>query len=293
MPHSLTDFEDWLRRGGTSGRALGEETISTYLRVARFISKSKSPTSILKPGLSLATKDKYVVVLRQWAAFTEDEDLVAKVSPGPGLRQLLRARASKLPEKVEAFTDEEVQRFLKVLERFKGRSPHWIWPAVSLQIHLGLRVGADLAGLRRDAVVDALRSERLAVMGKRDRMDYLPAGFVSEELEALSKLPKWGILADLISPESSGLPEHKHRAQAYQVYRRILLIIDGESQIGANKTHRFRHWAITNFIKKVAKGDFKRAQRFARHASLETTMRYYRTVDLSEDDEALAKLKEN
>lgn len=287
----IEGFEEFLRAGGATGRALGEDTISTYLKVAKAITRARSPLAILKPTLSMSTKYKYVAVLRQWAKFIGDVDLTAALKPGPELRRLLQARASKLPEKVEAFSDQEVKKFLRVLRKLKGQRPTWAWPCISLQVHLALRVGADLAGLRRDAVRQAIESGRLAVMGKGERMDHLPAGFVKEELEVLAALGRWHIVADLISPESKKLPEHKHRQQAYQVYRRVMEVLGEQAGIEATKTHRFRHWAITNFIKKVAKGDYKRAQRFARHASLETTMRYYKTVDLSEDDEALAKLK--
>lgn len=287
----LEDFEKWLRQGGATGNALGEETISTYLKVAASIAKAKSPTAILKRGLSMATKLKYVAVLRQWAAFTEDGELAAAVKRGPELRRLLQARSSKLPEKIESFTDEEVRRFLNVVDRLKGKEPAWVWPCIYLQVYLGLRAGADLAGLRRDSVMRAVRTEELAVMGKRDRMDVMPAGFMHDELEALAAIPGWDIVADLISPDTKKLPEHQHRENAYRNYRKILIAIDEVSQIGASRTHRFRHWAITNFIKNIAKGDLKRAQRFARHNSLVTTMRYYRTVDLAEDDAALAQLK--
>lgn len=291
MTDWLDQFEKWLRAGGVGGRGLGEETISTYLKVARMIAKAKSPTSIIRPDLTMATKLKYIAVLRQWAAFTNDDELADRVKLGPKMRQLMNARSSTMPRKIEAFTDAEVSRFLKTLERFKGGKPEWAWPCISLQVYLGLRVGADLAGLRHEAVVQAVKTGKLMLMGKRDRMDEMPAGFVRDELRALAVLPDWDIVADLISPESRGQPEHKHRAQAYQTYRKVLLIIDQHAKIGASKTHRFRHWAITNFIKNVAKGDYKRAQRFARHSNLETTLRYYRTVDISEDDAALAELK--
>jgi len=287
----LAAFERFLERGAASGRALSASSITTYMKVAKLIVKAKKPEKILVAGLSVSTKTKYVSVLRHWAAFTKDAELAEMVSGGPQLQKLLKNRESKLPQKIEAFTDAEVDRFLEILKVVKGGEPPWVWPCVSLQLHLALRVSADLAGVRRDAVESALVTKKLALMGKRERIDFMPAGFVAEELQMLAELPSWEIVADLMSPTTRKLGEYAHRQKAYEMYVRAMQVLGPKAGIVATKTHRFRHWGITNFIKKVAKGDIKRAQRFARHASIETTLLYYRTVDLEEDDAALAELK--
>lgn len=275
-----------------SGRSLGEDTIATYMRVAKLLERHRGHVGrLLKPDLSHSTKQKYVAGLRQWAVFTEDDELQARLRPGAALQRLLSPRQSRLPQHIEAFTDEEVRALLGVLDVMRGEPPLWIWPSVSLQIHLGLRVRADLVGVRREAVQNALTSGRLAVMGKRDRIDHLPARFVADELQELLSAGSWDIVADIISPESSESSDYEHRKAAYRVYRREILALGKSVGLDTGRTHRFRHWAITRYHREVARGDIVKTMRFARHKRLETTLRYVHSSDLEDDDERLAEIK--
>ncbi|MHC4643910.1 MAG: tyrosine-type recombinase/integrase [Planctomycetota bacterium] len=221
----------------------------------------------------------------------EDEELQAKLTSGPTLQRLLRPRESKLPEEIEAFIPEEIKKFLDILDMLKGKDPVWIWPCVSLQVHLGLRAGADLAGLRHDAVAKAVKLSRLTLMGKRGKIHQLPAGFVREELKALLEIPGWHTVADIISPDTAEEPEHLHREASYRIYRGALISIGEIAGIDASKTHRFRHWAITNFYYNVSGKDLLQTQRFARHASIMTTARYIKSIEVGVIDEQLAELK--
>lgn len=288
--HDLEPFRKWLRK------RIGEGSTATYLRAVES-ALTQFPNDplkfVLQKHLSYSTRHTYLAALRSWAEYAEDEDLQTRLH-APELRRVFRdsrreEHRSRDRHDVQPFSPEEEKRIYDVLKRWRedDELPAWQWPAVSMMFSLGLRAGADLAGLTHRDVDAALRSGvELVIVTKGNKERAVPAVLVLEELRALSELSQpWEILADLIVTDRSDGSSRKV-TNAYERLRLCVKKLADDVGIPQREmhTHRFRHSAA-NRLYEVTK-DIKKVQEFLGHNDAKTTMGYlkkHRTEAIGED----------
>jgi len=280
----LDKFAVWLAKPTqTRFRGLSDHTIKIYISIMKNALKTPDlPLHIFKKDLSASTRRLYRAVLLQWADFTKDGQFLEEVK---AIR--VEQRGTKPVKVTTAFTDEEMDRFYEVLDRAKGSDPLWVWPALRIFAHLGLRAGIDLCGLQKSALKEALRTGFLQLWTKRERRRNVPIAMLTEEAAMLVALPKWVILADLIAPQA----EPKNReTTAYMYVRKWLLLIGQQAGIDSKEiqSRRFRNTAAQDLYKLTK--DVHLVQGFLGHSSIETTVRYLNPDRSDELNEAMMEL---
>lgn len=290
MKKDLTKFRDFLRK------RLSEGSAATYIRAVEG-ALEHSPQDLLKfalqKHLSHSTKHTYLAALRSWAEFVGDESLQEKLHSVELRRKLRDSRREEHRTRgrhvVQPFSKDEERRVYDVLRRWRADDslPVWQWPAVSMMFMLGLRAGADLAGLARNDVEAALRSGiELVIVTKGAKERTVPAILVMDELQYLIALEQpWEVLADLIVSDRA--PDSKRKVQnAYERLRLCVKRLAEEADIPAAEmhTHRFRHNAANRLYE--ATKDVVKVQKFLGHEDNKTTLGYLKgdsTAAIGED----------
>lgn len=276
---------------------LEERSIRTYVNAVRLAlaTNPDEPWVVLRrKKLTKKTKVTYRAALKRWAEFTRDEELL-EILDSRQVKKFLTMRGGKPPKRTKALTEEEVGLILDQLheqyhyddlhEDLSERTHAWVWPCLSLMIKLALRANVDLTWISRDAVKEALRNGiTLTLVTKGGRERDAPIGQVKEELEMLMAIPKWTVLAELISP--AALPVRRHDA-AYEKVRRCLKSLAEDAGLDPKEvhTHRFRHAAALWLLKET--GDIFLVRDLLGHTSVRTTELYLQTSRTGEINAAL------
>jgi len=236
-----------------------------------------------------ATKRLYRAALLRWARWRDDGTLEEALSSRAAVKMMRGGKGSLRSKIVTPLTEEQAEAFDEALDAYRDEEPVWLWPCLRLMTQLGLRAGADLAHVQREAVEEAQETGVLRIWTKRDReRDLAVEGIVDEELAALLELGDWDEVADLISPRSA---KARRAAAAYEQVRRWVKRVADEAGLDADEvwTHRFRHTMARRLYD--AEGDILDVKDFLGHSSVATTERYLRGSRTRRVGDALRRLK--
>lgn len=285
-------FETYLKESWFS-----DKTVETYVRTVKLLLR-KYPDDLIKgiknKKISASTRQTYRAALKQWADFTNDEELMREIDSKDlqrTLKKMHRGQASNA-QATQPFTNDEIASILEALDEWAYNSEvqTWVWPSLRLLIKLGLRAGVDLACIERKAVKKAIDNEEVLIIStKGEELRNLPISTVLEELEILYAHKDWEILADLIAPYSQ--PKTRTDA-AYDAISRYLKAAAQKAGIDPSTVHphRFRHTAAHQLFEKTH--DLMLVRDFLGHKSVSTTEKYLksnrtsRLNDVLKDEEA-------
>lgn len=274
--HDTDGFQTWLHKRGR-GRSASQyiQVINGYLD-----DPGTYETKITSSSLSPNYRRHLAAVLRQWAKYTKNKDLIAHLEE---LR--LPAPIPKGPK--EPFDRET---WFSILDEIEGadylKSSEKL--VCSLVATRGIRVG-DALRITRKEIQQALKTGLLVFEGKRERRTTFSAAPIAEYLEELLGLP-WGSRARvrwLVSPRSAD----DHRAQRNArnriglAFKRVADNLDIEPE--DMHSHKFRHTYATHYLSEM-KGDeeaiFKLQQQMG-WARLDTAQNYLRRSRRGELDQ--------
>lgn len=301
MTHSLDAFQDHL------AETLSQNTAVTYAKALEQALRDY-PDDLLgilrRHGIRHSTRQTYRAALRQWAEWTGDDHLLARVVSSQVRRELKAAVREQHGRqarryRVEPFSEAEEEAIRRTLREWRehfDRAPDgalaWRWPAISMMFALGLRAGADLALLTKADVDAALRDGvELVIASKGDKDRALPAVLVVDELKALRRLRggRWKVLAEVISPGAKSPVD-----AAYERLRRMVKQLAAEAGLDPEGVHphRFRHSAAHRLYE--ATGDLVKVKRFLGHENIDTTLRYLKAKQTQEiGNDLLAAMRRN
>jgi integrase len=203
-------------------------------------------------------------------------------------RRFLRSRRSKYGSMNKGFTDEELERFLSVIDDPKA---HLLF---SYQAILGLRIGEAI----RVNISDMnLKSRELRIFSEKSgKTDYLliPEKLFDATLHYINSYEKeiasakgYLFFSFAHGRRTQRTEPHITRETARDVFHSFIKKAGLEEiygySVGARpkplyrlSPHSLRHYAITNFCRKNG-GNVMLAGKFARHTNLQTTMIYIHT----------------
>lgn len=254
-----------------SDQGLAKSTIYVYigyLKAAIRTVGTGSLTGYLDGDIAATTRASAYTAIKHWAEFTSDEDLLAELNH-PTLRKSLKGRGKRASKVTRPMTGDELDAFLKTLERTKGRSPEWVWPCVTILLRLGLRARVDLCRLRRAEITEGLRSGRLQLETKGGRMRAVPISPAKEAFSELLRTGKWETVAEAIV----GIDDPK---RAYEEIYKAVKGLAKAAGIDHKEVHphRLRHTAAHRLWEKTK--DILKVRDFLGHAHVATTERYLR-----------------
>jgi integrase len=266
--NNFSEFREWLMEE----QGLGDRTAHTYYKAVKSMAKRKNMIAALRDDRAASTKHLYWAALKQWAKFSQDEELAQEVD-SPKIRRLAMKTGSPA-QAIEPYTEEEVNTFRTALDRLRGAPgvEPWVWPAVSLMLTLGLRARVDLCRLTRKSSEEGIRTGRLIIRTKRDKFRTLPADLVEEELQKLLDIPKWKYLYEVMAPSSIDSES--------LAYRRLVRVLKQVAELSGLdpatiRSHRFRHTAAMQLYE-ASGHDIRLVQQFLGHDQLQTTVGYLR-----------------
>lgn len=272
----LVEFETYLEDQG-----LAERSIQTYLGWMKRLLKRKNVLAVFEDeNICVLTKKGIAATLRHWARFSTNNKLLEAIDSPKVTRQI-----KKPPEDPSRITQplspEESKALVRVLGRYKGKPPLWVWPCFRLCLKLGLRVRVDLLRITRSRAVASLKEGRLQIRTKRDKERSVPSDIVREELQALLALKPWSTLYELISDDE---------ATAYRTVYRALKSLAAKAGIDPRTVypHRLRHTAADRIYEET--GDILLVRDLLGHEDVSTSGGYLRGDRINTINTALTKI---
>jgi integrase len=215
--------------------------------------------------------------------------------------RFLRRRTPKYGSMNKGFTEEELQRFFRVIE---DPRLHLLF---SFQAILGLRIGEvvrvhikDVNLKTRELKIETEKAKTLDFLLIPDQLFSMALNYIQNFETEIVKAGGYLFFAKdkhmSISYARQEFNKYIHKAKLYEVY--------GYSNDAKPRTltrlttHSLRHYAITNHAKKN-NGNVVLVNKFARHQRLQTTMTYvytskeelYRSIERAQDTELLNRIR--
>lgn len=260
--NDLAGFEEWLRR-----RNLSEGTVQLYRSHLKAAWRAPRPEARLLSG-NLAPKTLAAVraALLSWATFVEDAVLTKRI------KEIRLPKPVRLRPKLPL----EKKDWLKLIDRIQA-SPALDNPCkacLGLIAVRGLRV-SDVLRLRRDEILEALRTGQLsAVLKGNRRVEYSVTGNFEPLLRSLAAHKGWERVDELVSPRA----QKDRRKAAVARLERLLRIVAKETGLDPVDVHphRLRRTYAVEYLR-MMKGDPEALMNLKIHMrweSIETAAQY-------------------
>ena len=267
-------FQTWLEEE----KGLVRGTLRAYGRVmSSILNKGGSPYDYLRGDYSPSYRGVIAAALKLWAEYTQDQDLDEALR-GAKTKRLVRKPQSNPKTATTALSGTELEAFLDALS---DRSvPVWAIPCLGLMAKLGLRSN-DMLRLSKTDLTKSLDSDRLRVVGKGEKVRWLPTSPVTEEIELLLEIddpPNWRFVWDIVAPGSrdeDNRPEYAYTL-IWQEVRNVAEIAGIEHMT----THRLRK-AAARKLYEASGHNLALVTKVLGHADPKTTLLY---LEIDEDE---------
>jgi integrase len=215
--------------------------------------------------------------LKYWATYTENDELAVQLRE-ERTKRLIRRPLAEPKEVKAALSPAELEAFLEALG--DRHVPPWAIPCLGLMAKLGLRSN-DMLRLTRGDVKKAVDSDRLRIVGKGEKVRWLPTSPVEEELQLLLDIDEpedWVHVWDIIatgSRDEDNRPEYAYH-QVWQMVNAVAKLAGIERM----NTHRLRK-AAARRLYEASGHNLAQVTKFLGHSDSKTTLTYLE-VDLDE-----------
>lgn len=265
MAKAIDRFAEHLARKGLSDR-----TVNLYAKMIKSIGRRfpRDPLQYLDQEITSTTRYSAYTVLRHWAEFSKDKELISRLDD-PTLKRKLKGRGKKVSRITRPLTGDDLQAFLGAVDRTRGRKPEWVWPCITIMMRLGLRAQVDLCRLHREEVAQSVRTGRLHLETKGGRMRTVPTAQATEALSELLRVGRWETVAEAIVGEDD-------EKRAYREIHKALRKVARAAKIDVTEVHphRLRHTAAHRLWERTK--DILKVRDFLGHSHVSTTERYLR-----------------